>query len=644
MPPVNTTPTEQLLQSANAAIAANDLPAAVDLYEQLIAGAPGRGDLRFNLGVLLKNLGTKDRALEAFEAAARLRPAWPAPELALGHLTFELRRYGEACAHFERALRLTPDSIEAMCNLGLALDKVDRPDEARRILEHARALAPGDETVFLALRPILFRKHPEDALHDLLQYESVATVTAKLIVAALNSSRYLGDDRLERKYLDIALKFPYGIQDVESLASVLGNLQYFDVPIADIRRLLQTYDELQQARLGEDGPLFRLRSRSDARVRVGYLSADFRFHVMGLLMQGIIGHHDRSAFSIRAYSLMPARDEDAMTNHIRGLVDAFMPLAGLDDRAAAARIAEDDLDILVDLMGHSAGSRPGVLLYKPAPVIISHLGLHGAIGLRQIDFRLTDPLADIDDAPEYSVETPLRLSGCVMPFFHAEAKAEVLATRQAIGLDDSHVVFGAFVGLSKLSPRCLTLWREIIGRIPQARLAFSPARDVDRAAFVRRAAGFGISEDRLAFIPMTGFVPMDRTRYSLIDIALDTMPYAGGDTTVAALDSGIPVVTLRGARQAERMGYSILAHLGVTETVADTDAAYIDVACRLATDRAYRSSIATRIAERVRTSGIADLEVYTRRLERAYRQALALTGRGAPVTPTASTTLPASHP
>lgn len=613
---------EALLRSAAAAVAADDLGSAIARYEEVVALVPQRADLRYNLGALLKKSGASERAQAAFRDAERLRPAWPAPALALGHIAFEGERYDDARAHFGRALGLAPDSIEARCNLALALDKLDRPDEARPLLERARVLAPRDEAVFLALRTILLRDRPEDALQDLLRFLPTAQVTAKLIVTALRASRQLGDDPLERKYLDLALSFAYGSDDVESLASVIATLQYFDVAIADVRRLLHRYDELQQARLGGAAPLHRSRARADGRMRIGYLSADFRIHVMGLLMHGIIGQHDRTAFSVRAYSLVPERDEDGMTGHIRSLVDGFVPLGKLDDLAAAERIAEDDLDILVDLMGHTAGSRPGLLLRKPAPVIISHLGLHGAIGLRQVDFKLTDPLADTESAPEYCVEAPLRLAGCVMPFFHAAPEGKSLADRRQLSIDDSAIVFGAFTNLLKLSPHCLALWRSILERVPGSRLAFSPTRDFDRAAYVRRAAGFGIPAERLVFVPMTGHVPTDRTRYSIVDIALDTTPYTGGDTTVAALDSGVPVVTLKGTRQAERMGYSILAHLGLHDTVATTDDEYVAIACRLANDAAYRASLAARIRERIPASGIADPARYARQLEQAYREAM----------------------
>ncbi len=621
---MNAPQAELLLRSAAAAIAANDLPAAIALYAQVVSLVPNRADLHYNLGVLLKDHGAPDRAQRAFADAQRLRPAWPAPALALGHIAFSLERFDEARLHFEHALALAPGSIEALCNLGMSVDKLGRPEDARPLLERARTLAPGDETIFLALRTILLRDRPEDALQDLLRFEAIAQVTAKLIVTALRASRQLGNDRLERKYLSLALSFPYASDDVESLASVVATLQYFDVAIADVRRLLHRYDELQQARLGGWAPLLRPRRDTRDRIRIGYLSADFRIHVMGLLMYGIIGQHDRSVFSVRAYSLVPRVDEDGMTEHIRGLVDGFVSLAGQDDRAAAARIADDDLDILIDLMGHTAGGRPGLLLYKPAPVIISHLGLHGAIGLRQVDFKLTDSLADTEAAPEYCVEAPLRLDGCVMPFFHAVPEGAPLATRRQLGIDDSAIVFAAFVNLLKLSPHCLALWRSILAAVPGARLAFSPTRDSDQAAFVRRATGFGIAAERLVFIPMTGHVPTDRTRYSIVDIALDTTPYTGGDTTVAALDCGIPVVTLRGERQAERMGYSLLAHLGVTDTVAATDDEYIAIACRLATDGDYRASLSARIRHRVETSGIADKALYARRLEDAYRQAIAI--------------------
>jgi predicted O-linked N-acetylglucosamine transferase (SPINDLY family) len=198
------------------------------------------------------------------------------------------------------------------------------------------------------------------------------------------------------------------------------------------------------------------------------------------------------------------------------------------------------------------------------------------------------------------------------------------ARRAELGVADSGIVFGAFVSLLKLSPRCLTLWRDILQRVPRSLLAFSPGNASEQSLYRRRVAGFGIDPARVVFIPRAADEAGDRARYELIDVVLDTVPYTGGDTTAAALDMGVPVVTRAGERHAERMSLSLLSHLGVTDTVAHGDAEYVEIACRLADDAAWRSEVAAKIVDRFRRSDIADTRRYAACLEDAYARALAI--------------------
>jgi predicted O-linked N-acetylglucosamine transferase (SPINDLY family) len=237
---------------------------------------------------------------------------------------------------------------------------------------------------------------------------------------------------------------------------------------------------------------------------------------------------------------------------------------------------------------------------------------------------LTDAHADLPDAHRYQIEAPLALDRCVLPFRRVAAAPEAPVTRAELGLADGTTVFGVFVSLLKLSPRCLGLWKRILDAVPQGVLAFSPTRTAQQPLYRRRLESFGIAAGRIVFVPWAQDDAIDRARYRLIDVVLDTLPYTGGDTTAAAIDMGIPVVTRVGDRQAERMTYSLLAHLGVTATVAHNDGDYVAIACRLALDRPWRDSVAAEMVAALPGSGLADAERYTRSLESAYERALAL--------------------
>jgi predicted O-linked N-acetylglucosamine transferase (SPINDLY family) len=306
------------------------------------------------------------------------------------------------------------------------------------------------------------------------------------------------------------------------------------------------------------------------------------------------------------------------------VVDEFVNLSALDDRAAAEAIAADDLDLLVDLMGHSSYARPGILRWKPARVIATLLGYHGAVGLSQVDYKVTDRYADTLANARWQLEAPLPLDVCVLPLRRVAAAADPGITRAALGVPGDATVFGAFVGAHKLSPRCIGAWSRVLEAVPGSLLAFSPLRDEERMVIERRVTGFGIAAERLVWIPFRrDDDAFNRARYAMVDVALDTMPYTGGDTTAAALDAGVPLVTRVGARHAERMSYSILMSLGLTQTIAQTDDGYVELAVRLALDRTFRDETSAAIRLAMADPAATDPVRYARALEDAYVRALA---------------------
>ena len=537
---------------------------------------------------------------------------------------FHTGRYADAQQAFERALALDENSIEALGNLGLTLQRRSQWAAALTHLQRARALAPTDARAWFAMRTsLLLLGRVEEAVDDFLRFEPGAPLSAELVTTGLMFSRFVGDPSYEEKYLPLALEWPYRSDQADLAAVTVARAQYCDLPRTTLLELYHKYDRLQQQNRSRFEPMPLTQRAADGRMRIGYLSADFRAHVMGRLMREVLAAHNPGRVSLYLYSLAPEANEDALTGEFQDLCARFVNLDQRNDHSAARAIAGDQLDVLVDLMGHSSFSRPGILLWKPAPVLITHLGYHGCVGLSQVDFKLTDTVADLPDAASFQIEAPLALDCCVLPARHVGPAATVI-TRGGLGVTESAIVFGAFVSLIKLSPRCLALWRDILLSVPHALLAFSPGKASEQSLYRRRVTGFGIDPGRVIFVSRGEDDAADRARYQLVDIVLDTMPYSGGDTTAAALDMGVPVVTCAGERHAERMSLSLLSHLGVTDTVARSDAEYIEIACRLANDAAWRAEVSAKIADRFGRSGITDMRRYAACLEDAYARALAI--------------------
>jgi len=338
-------------------------------------------------------------------------------------------------------------------------------------------------------------------------------------------------------------------------------------------------------------------------------------------MADILRHHDPAAVETYLYSLAMPGNEDALTAECRRVARGYEVLTPLDDRGAAERIAAHELDLLVDLMSLTGFARSGILLHKPAPVIATHLGHHGPVGLEQVDYKVTDAYADPPANAAFQIERLLPLATCVLPVRRV-APAPDAPTRTALGLPKDAIVCAQFVGPNKLSPRCLALWAQFLRRVPTALLLFSPAPPLRAEPMAARLTTFGIPRERVAFVPFDPDEARGRARYAVTDLVLDTFPYTGGEATVAALDMGVPVVTVAGARQAERMTASILHHLGLPELIATDDAAFVDLAVRLALDQAARAALRERILAALERKVLGDMSHYTRCLEAAYRTAL----------------------
>jgi len=614
----------ELLDEAAKCAAAGAIDDALAAYAAALAHSPQLAEAHYNVAALRLEKGDLAGAEASLRDAARLKPDWAQAFLGFGHLYFRQGRFEDAERAFDRAVTLAPESVEALFNQARALDRLRGWAEALPLLRRARTLAPQNEEIWAALRRhlLLFQRH-EEAFEDFRAFEAYAKLSAPVVIAGLISARIAPGTQYEDRYVPLAVNWPYGRGEARYAGAAAAHAEYFDVSRAALKRLYETHDRLRQEERAGVVELAQPRVNRSLPIRIGYLSADFRNHVMGRLMLAVLRRHDRARFRVHAYSIGKRELEDDLTTAFRACCDGFVRLDAVDNLEAAQRIAEDEPDLLVDLMSHAGSSRPGILLYKPAPVIITHLGSHGPIGLQQVDFKLSDRYVDLPDAGEYQIETPLALDCCVLPLRRVIPGPPTIL-REEIGLDRDTVVFGVFVGLRKLSSRCLLLWRTILERVPQSVLAFSPSRHAERALYLRRVQSFAIPGERISFIPRTMDDAADRARYRLIDIVLDTLPYTGGDTTAAALDMGVPVVTRVGERAAERMSWSLLAHLGVTETAARTDDEYVAIACRLAQDAEWRAAIASAIADKLPQSGLADMDRYTRSLETAYERALAL--------------------
>ena len=594
---------------------------AIIAYRQVLVLRPDYPRCHYNLAVALQALGQTEAAIACYQRAITLNPNFAEAHNNLGNIWLiqeRLAEAGQACAN---ALKINPRLPQAHFNLGLALKKQNQFIQAVEHFHAALAIAPDYFEAFENLCELLkLLRRTEEWLDVFKKYEYLANQSDWFFAIGLSACRFLGDFSREQKYLQALYAHPLRNGDIAVLSGLLGMAQYFDLPQAELLRLYQAYNQAVKRQHFAEPPLVSPFRPQHAKLRIGYLSADFRVHVMGGLMLEVLSRHDRNQFEIYLYYL--ASQEDALTMQFRAISDKFATLHALPAKQAAMRIAEDNLDILVDLCNHTMGSNPLILAYKPARLQITHLGLHGAVGLDTVDYKLTDHFADVPENAVYLVEKLLFMEGCIFPFHHVAPDANTNFNRVSLAIPEDAIVLGVFSNIKKLSPRCLQTWAIIMSRLEHAILAFSPLDEGERTSYLRVAAAAGIDSARVVFIPASKDEAFNRARYTLLDMALDTFPYSGGDTTMAALDMKVPVVALCGQRNSERTSYSILMNLGTPQTIAYNEAGYIELACRLANDAGWRSTVVEHIQRGLAASPLVDMDGYTRNLENAYRQAL----------------------
>lgn len=581
-----------LLRSLGLAeLARHEGAAARAAFEQALISAPTDGETHYNHGVSLQMLHLRDDALRAYQRALAFAPELIAADFNIGVILQEQGRTDAAIAAFEKVLARDPRHVPAHKALGDTLLGARRIDDWLKVFARFEASCP-------------------DAL--------------SLAVQALEVYQYRGDFAGLDHYLDRLRQDDFKPESETDLADCLEQLLflllYFDIEQEAHFGLYRAYDAVAQRVHGKPMPLA---TRKPGRLRIGYLSGDFRNQVMGKMMWSALQHHDRDRFEIFLYALNGEIDE--WTERYRAFGSRFLVVADIPEREAARRIAADDLDVLVDLSTHTKGAKPGILACKPARVQITHVASAGVVGLSAIDFKLTDEFADVAKNQAFQLETLLPMAGCVYPYRHIAPATEHPFHRERLKIAADAMVIGAFVNPLKLSRRCLSLWREVLDRAPGALLAISPLSPEARGVYGRLFAAAGIPLSRVIVLPQGRNDEENQARYNIVDFTLDPLPYGGVNGTLEALDMGVPVVTLCGKKHGERSSYTILVNLGVIETVAQSGSEYVDIAVRLASDAAFMTRVRQGIRAGLEHSVLTDMCGHTRALEAAYEDALSRT-------------------
>jgi len=585
---------------------------------QALACRPDFPDALNNLGNALLARGRAAEALIVYAQARKLQPENPIVYYNAGNALKELGRMEQSIAAFRQALALKPDDAKCANGLGLALGTAGLTEKAVDAFRQAIAVDPDYFEAFNNLGNTLnhLNRHGEaiEVLHRAMAINpQSASAHNRLAIALMNMGRL--DEGLEayRRAVDLD---PGGAAIHCNLVFCLQYLHGNEgtVTLAEARRWSSCHAEPLRKAIAAHG-----NSRDpDRRLHIGYVSSDFREHSVSRFLQALLENHDHGNFEIVCYG--DVRDPDSTTALLRACADEWHEIIGTTDESLAEMIRGHGIDILVDLMGFTAGNRLLVFARKPAPIQISYLGHPGSTGLATMDYRLTDAVADPPGRTEaFFTEALLRLprtNWCFAP------PANVPDVGPPPVSQGHPLCFGSFNKIAKAAPQVLDLWAEILKAVTGSRLllknrvlADPPTRQRIGREFERR----GISPERLDMAGYEDDLASHYRMYGRVDIALDTYPYNGTTTTCEAMWMGVPVVTLAGATHLARVGASLLTNVGLGELIASSPQEYISIAAGLAGNHARLQELRGTLRQRMLASSLMDGRQFARDVEAAYR-------------------------
>ncbi|MGC2777579.1 MAG: tetratricopeptide repeat protein [Bradyrhizobium sp.] len=586
---------------------------AIAAHDRAIALKPDYADAYCNRGMALLPHNRNAEANHSFDRALSLNPRHMEAMFGKGLASINLRHFNDALAAFDAALAIKPRAAQVLAQRGRLLQQTGQFDRAKADYDAALALDPRQDVALLGFAQLSVIKNniapAMDACRKVLEQNPASEVAWTWLAECFSKQ---GDLATALQHVEHALELKPDFGDAVTAKIFLLDF----MPDADfaqhqaVRREWWTRIGAQIARRPQP-----LRDRDpERRLTIGYVSSDFRTHSAALVFLPVLRHHDHEAFKVVCYSCSPLKD--VMTEQCRATADVWVDAWQMSDEELTDRIEIDQVDILVDLSGHSAGNRLPVFARKPAPVQVTAWGSGTGTGLPTIDYFFADPVTvpqaarhlfaeQVHDLPAVITTDPLRgWQPTPLPM-----------------LRNGYVTFGVFNRIDKISEPVLALWSRLMGRLPDSRIVIKNGALDDpflRDGLVARFVAHGIAEARVTCL---GGSTRDQhiAQFAGIDISLDPFPQNGGVSTWESLQAGVPVVAKLGLSAASRAAGGIIKAVGLDDWVAEDDDGYIAIALRHAGQPTELARLRAALPAMVAASAAGNVETYTRKVEEAYR-------------------------
>jgi len=588
----------------------NQADAALKCFAQAINLRSGFAEAHYNRADIFKNLNKPDEAITEYQRALLLTPDYVEAHNDLGLLHQACQQYTQAIVCYRQAISLRPNYVNAYYNCGSALQYLGHFSEALTCYDSLIALQPGDPKAYF---------NRGQVLAELKRYEQALASYDQAL--ALNPDYpYLFGQRLFTQMQICAWgDIQRRIDELEDkIEAGEGVVTPFTVLACSSSLLLQK--QAAERWIADKFPVNNALPKSfkyvgHDKIRIGYFSADFRHHAVAFLTAELYEKHDRDKFEVIGFSF-GSDSNDPIRQRLKVGFDRFLEVQDLTDFEIAQLARDLEVDIAIDLGGHTGDGRPGIFALRAAPVQVSYLGYLGTMGANYIDYLLADAVLIPESAKSFYTEKIVYLPGYQVNDGQRQI-ADSLFTREQLGLPETGFVFCCFNNSYKITNTTFAVWMRIL-QIVEGSVLFLHADDEIVVRNLKNAATLaGVDANRLVF-GQTLPLPEYMARYRLVDLFLDTLPYNAGTTASDALWAGVPVLTCIGATFAGRVAASLLTAIGLLELIATSYDQYIALAIKLATEPDSFAAIKSRLAENRLTTPLFNCQQFTFYLEEAY--------------------------
>ena len=574
------------LNQANVYFQQGQLAQAGALYQSVLEKDPYNADAYEQLGLIAHKQGNIPLAEQLITNAIKMDPKRARAQYMLGCIYAATHQTEKAIACYKKTVALQPKLIEAHNNLGVLYKNQENYDQA---------MASFQTVVKLNPRSGFALSNFGNALKDSGRMKEAVEVLERATKA---------EPELAAAYSNLLVALNY-----------LDEIDANDVFQAHLKWGKHVPQKLPPNRFD-----FKNRDQTPGRkLRVAYVSPDFHTHSVAYFIEPVLRAHDHDKFEIYAYYNNTIID--ATRDRIKTLVDQWRDVEALSELEFAELVYQDQIDILIDMTGHMADNRLAVFYQKPAPIQVTWLGYPNTTGLSQIDYRVSDDIADpIGQAERFHAESLVRLNDGFLCYQGNEQLQEAKTTP---GLANNRITFGSFNNVVKVTSKVIQVWAKILNAIPNSDLVIKSKQlsdDATRGRFLEAFSREGITPDRLKVYGLLPDMAAHMSLYDAIDIGLDPFPYNGTTTTCEALWMGVPVIALKGQVHASRVSASILNRVKLDDFVADSEEAYVELAIEKAKHMDALNDIRLNLREVMKASPLCNAQNFTRELEASFQK------------------------